>query len=218
MEFDTQQLDAHLQELVVQACACDPKSAERRGYLQKVHYWVTQSKRLWRTTDDYYTDALQDMWEYCFQHVEDYDPDRASVITWLNANLKRFLQRYRDRRNRNHTRHLSSIQTKDGDTLNPIDRIPANPDVSLALEMWEKTLDWIRADPEGILQQTYFRKQSEINAQVLMLKRLSDNVPWKAIATEFNLSPAEAKDLPKFYNRRCLPWLKAFGKEQGYLD
>ncbi|MEM9216586.1 MAG: sigma-70 family RNA polymerase sigma factor [Cyanobacteria bacterium P01_F01_bin.150] len=218
MEFDPQQLDAHLQELVAQACGCAPKSAERQGYLQQVHYWVTTSNRLWRTNDDYYTDALQDMWEYCFQHVEDYAPDRAGVMTWLDVNLRRFLQRYRDRRQRNLKRHQSGVQTNDGETLNPIDRLPARSDVSPALEMFNRTLDWLRADPEGVLQKTCFRKRAEINAQVLIQKRFPDKIPWRAIATEFNLSPAEATDLPKFYNRRCLPLLRAFGKAQGYLD
>ncbi|MEM9216541.1 MAG: sigma-70 family RNA polymerase sigma factor [Cyanobacteria bacterium P01_F01_bin.150] len=214
MEFDTQQLNAHLQQLVAQACSCPPKSVNRRKYLQQLHYWVTTTNRLWRTTDSYYSDALQDMWEYCFHHIDDYDPDLAGVITWMNANLKRFLQRYRDRRQRNRNRHITIVQTNQGD----IDRIPARPDVGPALEMRDKTLDWVQTDPKGVLRKTCFRKRAEINAQVLILKRFPDKIPWKAIAAEFNLSPSEATDLPKFYNRRCLPLLRAFGKEQGYLD
>ena len=211
-------LDAQLKDLVAQACSCAAKSAKRQMVLQQLHYLVTNSNRLWRASEAYYTDALQDMWEYCLQHLEDYDPDRAGVITWLDVNLRRFLQRYRDRHQRNLKRHQSSVQTQDGETLNPIDRVPARPDVSPALEMFNRTLDWLHADPEGVLQKTCFRKRADINAQVLIAKRFPDKIPWKAIATEFNLSPAEATDLPKFYNRRCLPLLRAFGKDQGYLD
>jgi hypothetical protein len=84
--------------------------------------------------------------------------------------------------------------------------------------MMEQTLEWIRTDPDGLLRATCFRRRTAINAQALFLLRIPDKTPWKTIASQFTLNPAESTDLPKFYNRRCLPLLKDFGKAQGYLD
>ncbi|MEG4076239.1 hypothetical protein QUA30_26805, partial [Microcoleus sp. Pol14C2] len=39
--------------------------------------------------------------------------------------------------------------------------------------------------------------------------------PWKNIALEFNLPPSTA---PNFYKRECLPRLRNFAKNQGYLE
>jgi hypothetical protein len=76
----------------------------------------------------------------------------------------------------------------------------------------------VQADPDGELQKTCFRNRPEINCQILFLKRFPAETPWSEIAAEFSLTPAEAKDLPKFYNRRCLPLVRKFGIAQGYIE
>jgi len=83
--------------------------------------------------------------------------------------------------------------------------------------MWEKTLEWVQSDPDETLRSTCFRKRADINAQVLFLMRFPTQTPWKDIAQRFELNAAESTDLPKFYNRRCLPLLRAFGADQGFL-
>ncbi|MGK7890510.1 MAG: hypothetical protein AB4042_14355, partial [Leptolyngbyaceae cyanobacterium] len=191
---------------------------QRQRLLQELHYHVTTSRRLWREAVPYYNDALQDMWVHCFQQLEEYDPEIAGVITWLDANLRRFLRRYRDRTQRDQTRHLSTFTEDEGNTQHPVDTLPSRPDVSPLLQMWEQTVDWVRTDPDDILTTTCFRQRSEINAQALFLLRVPHKTPWKQSAYQFNRIPAEATDLPKFYNRRCLPLLRAFGKDKGYLD
>ena len=210
------ELDTQLKQLISQACACSPKSPQRQRYLQQLHYHVTNSNKLWRERVSYYKDALQDMWVYCFQHLDDYDPTEAGVITWLDYHLKRILRNYRDRRYRDRKRHRS--ESSDSNTSNLMDAIPSRPDVSPLLDMWKKTVEWVQSDPGETLRSTCFRKRAEINAQVLFLLRFPHKTPWKAIAQQFNLSPAEATDLPKFYNRRCLPLLRNFGETQGYID
>ncbi|NEQ96980.1 MAG: sigma-70 family RNA polymerase sigma factor [Cyanothece sp. SIO2G6] len=212
------QLEHQLEHLV--ACACDspPNSPQRQRFLQELHYCVTTSGKLWWEAVPYYNDALQDMWVYCFQNLEAYDSNIAGVITWLDANLRRFLRRYRDRAQRDQSRHLSTFTNDGGEARHRVDTIPSPPDVSPWLQMWEQTVKWVRTDPDDTLTNTYFRQRPEINAQTLFLLRFPDETPWKAIAAQFNLTPAEATDLPKFYNRRCRPLLRAFGKNQGYLD
>ena len=75
----------------------------------------------------------------------------------------------------------------------------------------------MKADPDQVLRNTYFQERPEINAQVVILKRLPPDVSWKEIAKEFNLNDAESKNLPKWYHRSCLPLLRRFGTNQGYL-
>ena len=211
-------LDIKLKQLIAMACESELQSPERQRHLQELHYLVTTSNRLWKEAVPYYNDAVQDMWVHCCQHLDEYDPDMAGVITWLDANLKRFLRRYRDRQNRDQRRLVTTLPTEDDTPRSAVNSLPSRPDVSPLLDMWEKTLEWVQTDSDGTLKQTYFRKRPDINAQVLFMRRFPDKIPWKAIAADFNLSPSEATDLPKFYNRRCLPLLKAFGKAEGYLD
>ena len=211
-------LDRQLKQLIAQACASPAKSPERQMHLQTLHRKVMQSGKLWSKSVPYYNDALHDMWMHCFQHLEKYDPNMAGVITWLNTNLKRILENYRASRNRERERNYDRISDNDGNPMDPMAIVPSQPDISPLLEVWEKTVEWVRTDPEGVLRTTYFRKRTDVNAQTLILRRFPDKIPWKTIAAQFALSPEETTDLPKFYSRHCRPLLRAFGKAQGYLD
>ncbi|MEM9214883.1 MAG: sigma-70 family RNA polymerase sigma factor [Cyanobacteria bacterium P01_F01_bin.150] len=211
-------LNIKLKQLIALACASAPQSSERQSHLQELHYLVTTSNRLWKEAVPYYNDAVQDMWVHCFQNLDQYDSDIAGVFTWLDANLKRILRRYRDRQNRDKNRHITTLSIGDDIPLSAVESLPSRPDVIPLLDMWERTLEWVQSDPDGTLKKTYFRNRPDINAQVLILKQFPDKIPWKTIAAEFNLSFSEATDLPKYYSRRCRPLLRAFGKDQGYLD
>ncbi|MEO0842875.1 MAG: sigma-70 family RNA polymerase sigma factor [Cyanobacteria bacterium J06641_2] len=213
------ELDLKLRQLIASACKYPPQSLERQQVLAEVYLLVMKSGKLWKEHVPYYNDALQEMWEYCCQHPEDYNPDIKGPIVWLDDQLKKRLRRMRDGKYR-HQRRLTIIkQTEQGVIDNPIDDIVASPDIQPALEIWEKTILWVQKDADKRLRSVYFRKRPEINAQVLILKRLPPNTPsWKNIAAEFNLNPQQAKDLPKFYNRKCLPLLREFGLSQGYID
>ncbi len=124
----------------------------------------------------------------------------------------------RDAKYRQQRRFLIVKQTEQI-TNNPIDDIVASPDIQPAIEIWKKTISWVQQDPDKRLRSICFRKRPEINAQALILRRLPPDTPsWKTIAAEFNLNPHEAKDLPKFYNRKCLPLLREFGLTNGYIE
>ena len=208
-----------LRQLIAKACHHPPKSLERRRIISKVHQLVMKSGKLWKEYNaPYYNDALQQMWEYCTQHPEEYDPEVNQVTTWLNDYLKKRLRNFRDAKKRNQRRHVSSWQNSEGKVNNPIDSQAAPEDIQPTLDIWKKTVEWVEKDPDGVLQKVCFRKRPEINAQVLILRRLPPDEPWKNIATEFNLNPAEAKDLPKFYSRKCIPLLRQFGTKRGYID
>jgi hypothetical protein len=211
-------LDETLRQLVAEACTHPPKSVDRQRALQEIYRLVMKSGKLWREYTPYYADALQQMWEYCCQHLEEYDPALSGVITWLDNYLKKQLRLFRDRQSRDYKRRAGVEQTEQGNFLDPVDRLPARPELKPTLDLWEKTLNWVQTDPQGILQATCFRKRADINAQTLFLMRFPSETSWQVIADRFHLTPAEAKDLPKFYNRRCLPLLRNFGVSEGYLD
>ncbi|WP_413166853.1 sigma-70 family RNA polymerase sigma factor [Capilliphycus salinus ALCB114379] len=210
-------IHTQLRQLVAEACTYPPESVERRQRLNQIIRKIMRSGKLWRESSDYYNDALQETWEYCCEHLEEYDPERASVITWLDNHLKKRLRTWRDRKYRQLNRQISPSHTEP-DFTDPIERIAAEPDIQPALEIWEETTEWVNNDPERVLSKTCFRNCPHINCQVLFLKRFPSETPWNDIASDFDLTPAETKDLPKFYNRKCLPLLREFGTSQGYID
>jgi hypothetical protein len=211
-------LDDTLRQLVAEACTHPPRTIERQQAIQAIYQLVMQSGKLWREYTPYYGDALQQMWEYCCQHLEEYDPSLSNVLTWLDNYLKKRLRYFRDRQSRDSKRRADVTQTEQGDFLDPVDQLPARPETEPVFDVWQKTMEWVQADPDGVLQATCFRKRAEINAQSLFLMRFPSETSWQVIADRFHLTPTEAKDLPKFYNRRCLPLLRNFGISQGYLD
>ena len=211
-------LDKKLRTLVTEACNHPPKSLERRQKLGEVHRLVMKSGKLWREYTPYYNDALQEMWEFCCKNPEQYDPTLKSVITWLDDYLKKRLRNLRDARYRQQRREISALATESGETTDPIANLPARTDIQPVLEIWEKTLDWVQADPDNVLRCTCFRKYSNVNCQALILRRFPSETPWSTIAAEFNLTPSEAKDLPKVYSRRCLALLRNFALSQGYVE
>jgi hypothetical protein len=212
------ELDKTLRTLIAEACACPPKSLERRQKLSEVHRLVMKSGKLWREYTLYYNDALQEMWEFCCKNPEQYDPTVKSVITWLDDYLKKRLRNLRDARYRQKNREIAAFATESGETTDPITNLPAHPDIQPVLEIWEKTLDWVQTDPDNVLRCNCFRGYGEINCQALILRRFPSETPWSTIAEEFNLTPSESKDLPKVYNRKCLPLLRKFALSQGYVE
>jgi hypothetical protein len=97
--------------------------------------------------------------------------------------------------------------------LNNIENPPSYSDSPLAI--LEETKKWVRADPEGELRSVHIKERPDVTCQILILRRLPPETPWKNIALEFNLPPSTA---PNFYKRECLPRLRNFAKNQGYLE
>ncbi|NES18930.1 MAG: sigma-70 family RNA polymerase sigma factor [Symploca sp. SIO3E6] len=211
-------LNETLKQLVAEACTHLPRSAARQLCIQEIYSLVIKSGNLWNENTPYYSDAFQETWEYCCQNLEKYNPELSAVTTWIDTRLKWTLQKWRDRQNQQKQRQVNPIGTDDGNTINPLDNLASNPGASRAIQIWQATVRWVQEDSDGKLRQTCFRKRPEINAQVLFLKRFPSETPWQDIAKEFDLNSAEAKDLPKFYNRSCRPLLREFGVLQGYIE
>ncbi|HEY9601957.1 MAG TPA: sigma-70 family RNA polymerase sigma factor [Allocoleopsis sp.] len=213
-------LNEQLHQLVIEACSHPAGSAARQKNLTKIIRLITN--KLWKEYTPYYQDALQQTWVYFCHNIcegstgEPYNPERGSVITWLNFYLKRRLQdSYLDEQKRQ-TRvvSLSHESSGLGDTekkTDPIENLAAEPDVPPLLE---QVRQWAQADSDGDLRRTHIANHPEITCQVLILRRLPPETSWKTLAAEYNLS---ISTLSSFYQRQCLPRLRKFGESEGYL-
>ncbi len=208
-----------LLKLVKETCQHPPGSSQRQKGLTRLIQALTD--QLWHTYDIYYQDALQQTWIYFCRNLCEattaraYDPTQARVTTWLNAYLKRRLQDFRieenDRRTKITSQSSNIIRQADGTVVDPIDRLPAPPDIPPLLE---QVRTWVQTDAGDELKSIFMAQHPNVTAQLLILRRLPPETPWKELAEEFGLSIGT---LSSFYNRKCLPRLRAFGKSEGYF-
>ncbi|AUB44022.1 DNA-directed RNA polymerase specialized sigma subunit, sigma24 family (plasmid) [Nostoc flagelliforme CCNUN1] len=205
-------LNQQLQHLVAQACSYPAKSLMRRQKLSEIVRVVMKSGKLWKENTAYYNDALQQTWFYFCRNPEQYNPESCSVITWLDNCLKWRLQDFRSREAQiqANTVFLSSLEIEN--TSNAIEHLPAAADIPPILE---ETYQWAFTDPDNDLASTHVKGRPEVTCQILILRRLPPETPWKNIAKEFNLPPSTA---PNFYKRECLPRLRNFALRQGYHE
>lgn len=183
----------------------------RRQKLNEIVRVVTKSSKLWRENTPYYQDALQQTWLYFCRNPELYNPERCSVITWLDNCLKWRIQDFRALEAKEQARTVLSSTAETQETANPIEHLSAAPDIPPILE---ETYQWAERDPDGQLRSTHVKGHPDVTCQILILRRLPPETPWKTIAQEFSLPPSTA---PNFYKRECLPRLRNFALSQGYL-
>ena len=87
--------EEQLSYLVTQACRYQVGSAQRQKNLTKIIRLI--ANKLWKENTPYYQDALQQTWLYFCQNIcegktgKSYDPNRGSIVTWLNFYLKKRL-------------------------------------------------------------------------------------------------------------------------------
>ncbi|MGB3788259.1 MAG: sigma-70 family RNA polymerase sigma factor [Phormidesmis sp.] len=208
-----------LLKLVEETCQYPVGSLQRQKGLTKLIQALND--QLWHTFDTYYQDALQQTWIYFCRNLCEattaraYDPAQAKLTTWLNAYLKRRLQDFRidesDRRAKITSQSSKMIRQEDGTVVDPIERLPAPPDIPPLLE---QVHTWLQTDAGGTLKSISMAQHPHITAQLLLLKRLPPETPWKELAEEYGLSIGT---LSSFYNRKCFPQLREFGKSEGYF-
>jgi len=197
-------IEKQLLHLVAETSRHKPDSTERQQGLTQLIRLIVKSGKLWKDNSPYYEDALQQTWIYFCRNLceattaDKYDPNQSSVITWLNAYLKRRLQDYR-------------LQAQVKHTQTTADEMAAPPDIPPILE---NTRHWIQSDPDGELRCIHIQGYPEVTCQALLLHRLPPETHWETIAAEFGVS---VSTLSSFYRRQCFPRLRHFGKLQGYL-
>ena len=191
-------MDEHeelLRQLVIETCRHKYTSSDRQRGLTRLVRLIIKSGKLWKDNAAYYEDALQQTWMYFCRNLceattgEKYNPNQSSVITWLNAYLKRRLQDARIQEQKK----LAQTATE---------------------KILEMTKQWAKTDPDGELQSIHIQGHPLVTCQVLILKRLPPETSWKTMSAEFNIS---ISTLTSFYRRQCIPRLRKFGELQGYM-
>jgi hypothetical protein len=208
-------LEEQLRHLVTEACKNPPGSPQRQKILTQI-ICLTNGK-LWKESTPYYQDALQQTWLYFCRHIcENYDCDRSTVVTWLNAYLRHRLQdgyfkQQQEQIRKAHGGFQQSISGNKNDILDPVDNLAAPADIPPILD---EVKVWVEKDLDGDLTGTHIQGHPYINCQTLILKRLPPEVSWKELANEFGLT---VSTLSSFYQRQCLPRLRKFAEKEGYL-
>jgi hypothetical protein len=215
------ELNEQLRYLVAQACENPPGSPKRQKLLTQI-IRLTANK-LWKETTSYYQDALQQTWLYFCRNIceastgQAYDPTYGSVVTWLNAYLKRRLQDFYLNQQREQIIKvpLKVLQSGSGDnseTIDPVENLAATPQAAPILE---NVRMWVEADTNRELRDTYVKGRPDVNCQILILKRLPPEASWKELSEQFGLA---IPTLSSFYQRQCLPRLRKFAEFEGYLE
>jgi hypothetical protein len=192
------QLDEQLKELAKEAQRHPHGTKERRIALTELINAIWQSGRLCHPNsgqfqlvyEDIYDEAIQTLFFYICQNdnISKYDPERASVIVWVNMLLtRRFfpeaIPKIIGRGNE------INIETSDLETF------PSSEPVSL----FEQVRQCIEDDPEGIFRNEHIRAHPEANFQAIAIRRYS-GVPWREISAEWGIA---VQALNNFY-QRCL--------------
>jgi DNA-directed RNA polymerase specialized sigma24 family protein len=215
-------LHQHLRQLARKACSCCKDSGDRRDAIDCLIRQLVASGKLWHkaglSADDY-DDILQKTWIYLYGNLceattaaQPYDPDRASVLTWINAYIKmRTLDALLDKEWQQRNYAYSPPSTAEN-PLDPIDLLPAPSEVPPILQ---ELRQWL-SDYQTSLCRIHIRDRPQADCHTLILRRLPpEETPWKTLAQEFDIPEPT---LRSFYRQKCLPRLKEAGAQLGYLE
>lgn len=205
------QTKAH--QLVLEARKYPAGSYQQNRCLSQIIRLV--APKLWKYYTPYYADALQQTWLYFAKNIcTTYDPNRASIVTWLNRYLR---YRHQDLVNQSLTRQYQEIPIetesngRDG-SFTKVMEIPTWEYGSLSL--LKEIIEWVKTDADRKLQSTHIQHRPDINCQTLILLRLPPETPWKVISARFGVP---IPTLSSFYRRNCIPYLQKLLNQSGFV-
>jgi DNA-directed RNA polymerase specialized sigma24 family protein len=189
------ELDEQLKQLAILAQRHPPITQGRQLALRQLVNGIVQSGRLCRpqrgqfsgSYEDIYDEAVQELLLYICQNVEKYDPERGSVMAWVNVLLERrffkeAIPKILDQRG------LPKMTLSDLDNLSP-------PEESKSLS--EILKEYVESDPENLFKKEYLPNYPGANFQVLFQRRILGK-SWQEIAAEFDIN---IKTISSFFYR-----------------
>jgi DNA-directed RNA polymerase specialized sigma24 family protein len=188
------ELDEQLLQLATIAQQHQPLTQERKVALTKLVNTIVNSGKLCHPQsrlfpgnlyEDIYNEALQELLLYICQNIHKYNPNRASVLTWVNFLLER----------RFFSEAIPKILNKQGITQMPDQDNIASP--SEPKYLTEIVKECIELDPDNLFKRKYIENYPQANFQTLALQRISGK-SWKAIATELEI---KISTVSSFYYR-----------------
>lgn len=193
-------LDFQLRQLVREAQQYPAQSSERWKVLNRFVIKIQRSEKLKKFTEwqDYpnfeeiYEEAKAKTFVEICNNIDGYHPE-YKVMAWVNQILKwRFKDVLRQARNRSQVLSLDEL-----DSLNSNSEIIASKELSRAKdEINEKLIiqsnhesestllkEFVRRDPERVLQNTYIGEDKNANLQAVLLMRLNEE-KWEEISKQ----------------------------------
>ena len=205
-DSDVLGLDEQLAALVRTAQESPARSRERQRVLTQLLAQLRRDKLARPRRDlfqgfyeEVYSEAVQRLFIYICEHIDAYNPDRGTVLQWVNFLLTRrfFIEASRE------FRPLlpkgmdpKSVQRLSLDDLEY--NISSESIVDQEQFLFQQIAQYIQDDPRGLFCSTHVDRFPHVTFQSIALRRL-EGVSWKAIAQEFQIP---VPTLSSFYQRR----------------
>ncbi|MGK7886842.1 MAG: hypothetical protein AB4057_19720 [Crocosphaera sp.] len=210
-----------LENLALEAQRYRVGSKERQICLTKLTRGIMQKSNQLRCRNLYnfppnvyqevFNEALQQTFLEIFEKIDDYDPNKALVMTWFQFLLdKRFIdacdqllkrRRITQEGTRIKVSDLSldmSISPSQPSSTPMVDTIEQPPSSSSDYDDWEKLCNLIKKDPTGSFASTHIKNHPEASFQAICLRRF-DQKSWKDISAEWGIP---VPTLSRFYQRQ----------------
>ncbi|MBD1835225.1 sigma-70 family RNA polymerase sigma factor [Cyanobacteria bacterium FACHB-472] len=189
------ELDEQLQQLAMSAQQHPPLAQGRQLALRKLLNGILQSGRLCRPQrgqfsgvyEDIYDEARQELLLYICQNIDKYDPQRGSVMAWVNVLFER----------RFFKEAIPKILGSPGVqkmTLADLDNfaVPESPPV-----LKEILTEYIESDPENLFHKEHIENHPEANFRAIARRRILGD-SWKQISVDLDI---KIPTISSFYYR-----------------
>ena len=211
-------LDHHLRQLAIAAQKQPKGSSARRRALTELISALLKSHRLCRPRrtqfralyEDIYAEALQRLFAFVCDRIDDYSLQKGEVLQWVNFLLSRrfFIEASRDYLpvvyKGMDARSVKRLSLEHLDQNNPVE---VNPQLTPSLS--QEVKDCLLEDPEGLFKQACIADHPAASFQYIAVRRL-EGYAWQDLSDEFDIP---VPTLSSFY-RRCLsrfaPKLKVY--------
>jgi hypothetical protein len=186
-------LDEQLKQLAIWAQQHPPLTQGRQLALRQMVNGILQSGRLCRphrgqfsgVYEEIYDEALQELLLYICQNIDKYNPERGSVMAWVNVLFERrffkeAIPRFLDKRI----------------SLPDLDKIASSESTPSLTEIIKQCIE---LDSENLFKNEHIENHPQANFQALAKRRLLGK-SWKEISAEFEI---KISTVSRFYDR-CL--------------
>lgn len=197
--------------------------------------WIMQqSGNIWRSGEvsEVYQEALSRTWVSFHEKLDQYDPERASPVVWFNDTLKykiKDVEREIAKAESKRARPLTDVENEELDLTGNIADSHPEPDPNVeASNLLEQIHQWLEQEKKS-LQQKRMANRPDVDCYFLILSRLpvasnqlgqfEDGKTWDELARNLqdsDLPSLTPKQIQRYYNEKCLPYLQKFLQSQGY--
>ena len=194
--------DRRLKRLIEEIKKHPPQSKKWQKAFAKLFKEISESPQLFRQHssqlaphDRYvFNEAKQDFFLYISEHIHSYDPQRCSVMGWVNMLLER---RFIKRAYAKLKPDIIPIAYYDLDRASWLNGA-SDREEEEELSLMEMMKQYIDLDPQGVFRSTHIKNCPEANYQSIALQYLAGK-SWQAMSEDFQV---KLSTLSSFYCRQ----------------